>query len=56
MEDLKNASLGTLVDLLAKYTEDVMRMLRDGGYGDDYEVAKAKVKLISAEIERRKRS
>ena len=47
-------SFGTLVDRLANETANVMRMLREGATGNDYREGKAMIKLITAEIERRK--
>jgi hypothetical protein len=56
VENLENVSFVTLMDWLAKHTEEVMRMLKEGDTGKEYEAGKAMIKKITAEVERRQQA
>lgn len=53
MEDLKKIDKYTLVDMLAKYIKDYMRMFKEGSMGEDYARCKMIVEKITKEIESR---
>ena len=50
MEDLKKMNTGALVDMLAKYTSDYMRILKDGGTKAEYESCKMLIDRLTKEI------
>jgi hypothetical protein len=54
MDDLKNLDLLTLVDMLAKHTNEYMKMLKDGTTEDKYAQCKHMIQNLTAEIEYRK--
>lgn len=54
MDDLKKLNINTLLDMLAKYTGDYMRILKDGGTKEEYESCKALINHLTREIEIRK--
>lgn len=43
-----------LLDMLAKYTSDYTRILKDGGTKEDYESCKVWINHLTKEIELRK--
>lgn len=53
-EKLKELDQVTLVDMLAKHTDDYMHMLKAGGTKDEYERCKEWIKVLTKEIECRK--
>lgn len=54
MEDLNNIDLFTLVDMLAKHTDEFMKMLKNGSTTEEYKQCKTHVQHITAEIAYRK--
>ena len=54
MEDLKNIKTQSLVDILANYTNDYLKMLREGTTQESYSACKKKIDELMAEIELRK--
>jgi hypothetical protein len=54
LEDIKNLDMSALLDMLSRSTEDAIRLLRERNTGTAYYEAKAGIKLLTAEIERRK--
>lgn len=54
MENLNNIDLFTLVDLLAKYTNDYMKMFKNGTTDEDYVRCKNMIHNLTAEIEYRR--
>ena len=54
MEDLKNLDLFTLVDLLAKYTNEYMKMFKEGATDQEFAQCKKMIHNLTAEIEYRK--
>ncbi len=54
MEDLNNLDLLTLVDMLAKHTNDYMKMMKDGTSEEEYSRCKTLIQHLTAEIEYRK--
>ena len=54
MVDLNNLDLFTLVDMLAKHTNEYMKMLKDGSTDEEYARCKGMIKNLTAEIEYRK--
>ena len=56
MEDLKNLDLLTLLDLLAKHTNEYMKMLKDGAIDEEYSQCKKMIQNLTVEIENRRES
>ena len=54
MEDLKTIKTQSLVDILAKYTNDYLRMIKEGTTQENYDACKKKIDELMAEIEFRK--
>ncbi len=54
MEDLNNLDLFALVDMLARHTNEYLKMLKDGTTDDEYARCKSMIKNLTAEIEYRK--
>jgi hypothetical protein len=54
MENFSNLDLFTLVDMLAKHTNEYMRMQKEGASDEDYAKCKKIIQAITAEIEYRK--
>ena len=54
MEDLNTMDLFTLVDLLAKHTNQYMKMFKEGATEQEYANCKKAIKNLTAEIEYRK--
>lgn len=54
MEDLKKLKTQSLIDILAKYTNDYLKMLREGTTQENYAACKQKIDELMAEIELRK--
>ncbi|RYG45194.1 MAG: hypothetical protein EOO01_18225 [Chitinophagaceae bacterium] len=55
MQDLTKIKTQVLVDTLAKYTNDYLRMLREGTTQENYSACKKKIDELMAEIEVRKK-
>lgn len=53
-EELKKLDITALVDLLARHTNNYMRILKDGGTNEEYRQCKELIKLLTREIEARK--
>lgn len=54
VEALKQLDITALVDLLARQTNNYMRILKDGGTKEEYIQCKELIKLLTKEIEARK--
>jgi hypothetical protein len=54
MKDFNNVDLLTLVDMLARHTNEYMRMLKDGSTEEEYTACKKIIQNLTAEIEYRK--
>jgi hypothetical protein len=54
MEDLNNLDLLTLVDMLAKHTNEYMKMMKDGTSEEEYTRCKTMIQNLTAEIAYRK--
>jgi len=54
MEDLNNLDLFTLVDLLAKHTNEYMKMFKEGATDQEFSDCKKVIQNLTAEIEYRK--
>lgn len=54
VEELKQLDITALVDLLARQTNNYMRILKDGGTKEEYIQCKELIKLLTKEIEARK--
>jgi hypothetical protein len=55
MEDLKQLNLTTLVDMLARQTNDYLRMLKEGTTELEYKNCKERIAQLMTEIESRRR-
>lgn len=55
VEELKKLEITALVDLLARQTNNYMRILKDGGTKEEYIQCKELIKLLTKEIEARKK-
>jgi hypothetical protein len=55
VEDLTKLKMETLIDMLARHTNDYMRILKDGSSKEEYESCKDWINRLTAEIESRKR-
>ena len=51
MEDIRKLDLSTLIDLLAKHTNEYMKMLKDSYTDEEYENCKSLIKKLTVEIE-----
>jgi len=54
MENLKKLDMLTLVDMLDEHTKEYLKLLKDTGTKEEYEVCKRMVDQLTAEIESRK--
>jgi hypothetical protein len=55
IEELKKLDMITLVDLLARKTTDYMNILKSGGPEEEYRKSKELIKLLTKEIQDRKK-
>lgn len=54
MENLKEMTLEVLVDQLAFYTKEHLKMMREGAMESEYQACKKMLHLLTNEIESRK--
>ena len=56
MEDLKNLDLFTLLDLLARHTNEYTKMLKEGAIAQEYAQCKKMIQNLTAEIGNRRQN